>query len=105
MKNNLDKYENDKKLNILLKSAGFVPPDNCSAILNSSKRNQCKKIYTNIKQHILLNTKQIILYENEIAEIENRIKDLNKIKKDIGFFFKKECFFKTNLFTLEIKYI
>ena len=85
IKNNLDSYKNNSKLENLLKNAGFVSPDTCSEILNSSKRNQCKKTYQNIKQHILLNTKQIILYESEIKEIENRINDLNKLKKDVGF--------------------
>jgi hypothetical protein len=79
-KEQLDKKFNAMKLNKLLNSYGYKSVEECDNIMNKKKAYKCKESLAIMLEHIQMNGKNILLFNTVIAEIEDRIVNLNEIK-------------------------
>ena len=89
LKKNLDNEENLFLLNRMLRGYGFKDPDNCVEITDRYKKRKCLEYHENIVKHVQINTKQLILFYNTLEELDNRLKDLDKMKKNSSNLFDK----------------
>ena len=89
LEKNLDNEENLYLLNRMLRGYGFNDPDACVAMEDAYKKRKCLEYHENIVKHVQINTKQLILFYNTLEELDNRLKDLDKMKKDSNNFFDK----------------
>ena len=89
IKYNLDNDENLYRLNRMLRGYGFKDETACQAIIDRYKRRKCKDNYKKLVKHIQVNTRQLILFYNTLEELDNRIKDLEKMKKQGNNLFDK----------------
>ena len=79
---NLDNVDNEYKLKQLLQGIGFKNEKTCEDLNNNYLIEKCKKEMKNMVRHVQLNTKQIILFKNEIDEIEEKLKYIDEYKKE-----------------------
>lgn len=93
IKKNLDNEQNQHELNKMLRGYGFLDLDECEDIGDRYKRRKCIQNYKKLVKHVQVNTKQILLFTNTLEELDNRIKDLEKMKQQSNKFFDKgiEC--------------
>lgn len=89
LKKNLDNEKNLYLLNRMLRGYGFNDPDSCVKIQDDYKKRKCLEYHENIVKHVQINTKQLILFYNTLEELDNRLKDLDKMKKDSNNMFDK----------------
>lgn len=89
LKKNLDNKVNKYNLDKMLTSYGFTHPTHCAKMTDAYKRRKCKEEYEKIVNHVQTNTKQLILFINTLEELDNRIKDLEKMKKNSNNFMDK----------------
>lgn len=79
---NLDNPDNEYKLRQLLQGIGFKNEDSCDNLKDSYLINKCKKEMKNMVKHVQLNTKQIVLFKNEIDEVEQNLIYIDEYKKE-----------------------
>lgn len=93
IKYNLDNEKNIYRLNKLLRGFGYLDLEQCEDIGDRYKRRKCIENYKKLVKHIQVNTKQILLFTNTLEELDNRIKDLEKMKEENSNLFDKgiEC--------------
>lgn len=93
IKNNLDNEQNLSELNKMLRGYGFSDLDQCVEIGDRYKKRKCIENYKKIVKHVQVNTKQLLLFNNTLEELDNRIKDLETMKvENTGIFDKGiEC--------------
>ena len=80
-KEQLDKKINAMKLNKLLNSYGYKSVEECDNIMNKKKADKCKESLAIMLEHIQINSKNILLFNTVISEINDKIEKLEKIKK------------------------
>lgn len=80
-KEQLDKKFNAMKLNKLLNSYGYKSVEECDNIMNKKKADKCKESLAIMLEHIQINSKNILLFNTVISEINDKIEKLEKIKK------------------------
>lgn len=79
---NLDNPDKEYQLKQLLQGIGFKPKKDCERLKDNYLIQKCDKEMENMIKHIQLNTKQIILFKNEIAESDENLKFINEYKKE-----------------------
>ena len=79
---NLDNVDNEYKLKQLLQGIGFKNEEDCENLNDNYLIKKCKKEMKNMVKHVQLNTKQVILFKNEIDEIEQSLKYIDEYKKE-----------------------
>ena len=100
VKSNLDDVDKEYQLVNLLNSYGYKTPAACKLIFDSYKRRKCLKDLTRMIQHVQINTPQLIIFNNKINDIDERLKDLEKMKSKSKNIFTGWCIIirQTNLF-------
>lgn len=78
---NLDNPDKEYELKQLLRGIGFKSDEDCDNINDNYLIQKCKKEMKNMIKHIQLNTKQIILFKNEMDEIDESLKYIDEYKK------------------------
>ena len=83
-KEQLDKKFNEIKLKELLYSYGYKSIEECDALMSRKQVDKCRKTLGIMLKHIQMNAKNIIIFNTVIAEIDEKIERLKKVKKRAG---------------------
>lgn len=84
LKKNLDNPDNEYQLIQLLRGIGFKTEKDCENLKDNYLIKKCEKEMENMIKHVQFNTKQIILFKNEIDEADERLKFIGEYKKKNG---------------------
>jgi hypothetical protein len=84
IKKNLATKNNESKLRQLLRGNGFKSRDDCRKLKDTYETKKCTREINNMVKHIQLNSSQLIKFNGDIDEIDEKLKTINDLKLKQG---------------------